>query len=1096
MRRHALVSAALAASSVLPWLPACNSRPKPAPAADNAPPPVPAPDPAPADTASAAQEPPGAPLPAGAARPRFSPDGKRLVFHGGPEGQRQIYIMDVGGSDARQLTRGPGDHRDPSFDPAGDRVVFAASTDGKGYDLYFVATSGGTPERVTSLEGDELEPIMSTLRYAFYGVTTDQCSKTGVSGSRLDGYGKVAFTRRQESGGKASEEVWFASVRPAATHADPADLADVTDAAAFSPHATHLGRISPQGKQCRSPYWSGDSLSLVWLCDDGPGAAVFDAEARWDQSFEAALQAIGGSRSTSCAWDWEEGAWRDDRCLAGLPRRYTRHEPTRASAPGADLRAPAISANQTVLVAENDGRLVHRRRDTVKAQWTPFEDIPAGAHHPVWSPDGARIAYDVTGPGGSTIATSPTSFYLQAVTNLRGFPELWQKRTSKRLADNHFVAMPGKEKEFYVLYEKLRYQRRPQFITADAALQVFRDEYQAILRQAEGEATKALRQLSKALMDAYLAAWQDSKSETDRYLAAYFATAWVPLEAMSQVPMVDPEALMYGDGADRAEAQRLLAPPLQRLPRSLPKVYAALPAPLRAEVEARVEAMLAHAGPGDLAVPGRARPARIDWTQFQPRGAYADNELAAYFLAMSWYAAAPLPFDRSLAGLLERAERTAVEGTTVYDLWKRIDTLVGSFMGRPVDATLAHLQALRSEDAAAFAAFDTRTMRERLERLRGPMPVRDLEAVEGGADGDMALKVTLFPKRLGLDTTFFRGLTHPRVPMRGMPSALDVLAVLAVPRARTHALAAAAAANDEAMAAAYHQALDALVGEHAKGLAATDIYHAWLAALVTLARAHDVPADAALAFARTDAWQDRLLVSALAGYVELKHSAVLYNMQDMSAECDNQPAFHVLVEQPLLPTPQGFVDPVPGFFDSLAALADRVYRELYGKVEGPAAEFWDDQSGTALNARSFARDLATLARKQIARQPLGVEEYAWIDRVGGRLEALLLGMPRQQHSVVTTPDTRNQRGVAIVTDIHSNVMRQQALEIGIGRLLDLWVVVPGQVGQRLTQGGMFSFYELVQPMSDRLTDEQWHERVQAGKTPPLPAWTSSFVDAP
>lgn len=1089
MRRHVL-PAALAASSVLPWLPACGQRQQPAPAAESAAPTGPA--------GGSASDLPTVPLPAMAARPRFSPDGKRLVFHGGPEGQRQIYIMDVGGSDARQLTRGPGDHRDPSFDPLGDRVVFAASTGGTGYDLYLVPASGGTPERVTSLAGDELEPTISAQRYGFYAVSTDECSASGVSADQLDGYGKVAFTRRQ-GGGEASEEIWFASLRSAESIPNPPGAPpslEHVDPARFSPHATHQGRVSPEGERCRSPYWAGDGLSLVWLCDDGPGAAVFDATARWDQSFEAALAAIGGSKGPSCELDWQEGAWADDACLAGLPRRYTRYEPARASAPGPELRAPAISANQTVLVAENGGRLVHRRRDMVEAPWAPLEGVPAGARHPVWSPDGARVAYDVARPGGSAIATTPTSFYLQAVTNLHVFPEWWQERTSKRLADNHFVAAPGKEKEFYVLYEKLRYQRRPQFITADAALQVFRDEYQAILRQSEVEAAKALRQLSKAMMDAYAAAWRDSKSETDRYLAAYFATAWVVLEAMSQVPMMDPEALMYGDRADRAAAQKLLAPPLQRLPRSLPRVYAALPAPLRAEVQARVAAMLAHAGPGDLAVPGRARPARIDWSQFQPRGAYADNELAAYFLAMSWYAAAPLPLDRSLVALLERAEATTAEGATVYEHWKRVDTLVGSFMGRPVDATLSHLRALRSEDAAAFAAFDARIMRERLERLRGPVPVRDLEAVEGG-DGDMALKVTLFPKRLGLDTTFFRELTHPRVPMRGMPSALDVLAALGVPRARTHALAAAAAAaGDEALAAAYREALDALVGKHAKSLAATDLYHAWLAALVTLARAHDVPADAAMAFARTDAWQDRLLVSALAGYVELKHSAVLYNMQDMSAECGNEPMFYVLVEQPLLSPPRGFVDPAPAFFDALAALSDRVYRELYGRAEGPEATFWDDQSGTSLNARSFARDLAALARKQVARQPLTAEEYAWIDRVGGRLEALLLGMQRAESSVATTPDTRNQRGVAIVTDIHTNVMRQQALEIGIGRLLDLWVVVPGQVGQRLTQGGMFSFYELVQPMSDRLTDEQWHERVQAGKTPPLPPWTSSFVEAP
>jgi hypothetical protein len=1082
MKRHVLLSvlrsaplwAALAASSVLPWVAACGPRQSPAPAGG----------------ASEGR----VPLPAMASRPRFSPDGKRLVFHAGPEGQRQIYVMDVGGSDARQLTSGPGDHRDPSFDSLSDRVVYAANAGDTGYDIYLVPARGGTPERVTSLAGDELEPAISTLRYGFYAVTTDACTESGVSAEQLDGYGKVAFTRRQQ-GDKASEEIWFASLRSAAPIPNPPGMPSFNqiDPAKLSAHAAHQGRISPEGKRCRSPYWAGDGLSVVWLCDDGPGAAVFDAEGRWDQSFAAALAAIGGDQGKSCEFDWEEGAWADDTCLAELPRRYTRYEPAQASPPGPDLRAATISTNQIVLVAENAGRVVHRRRDQTSGSWTPFEGIPAGAHHPVWSPDGSRIAYDVDRPGGNIIATSPTSFYLQSVANLDEFPEWWQKRTSKLLADNHFVAVPGQEKELYVLYEKLRYQRRPQFITADAAMQVFRDEYQTILRQAESEAAKALRQLSKAMMDVYAAAWKTSRSETDRYYATYFATAWVVLEAMSQVPMPDLDQ-MYG--MEPAELEKLVAPPLGRMPRFLPKVYAALPAPLRAEVQARVTAMLAHAGTGDLAVPGRARPARIDWTQFRPRGAYADNELAAYFLAMSWYAAAPLPFDRSLVDLLQRAEATKAEGATVYDLWKRIDTLVGSFMGRPVDATLSHLQAVRSEDAAAFAGFDVAAMRERLERLRGPVPVRDLEAVEGG-EGGMTLEVTLFPKRLGLDTTFFRELTHPRVPMRGMPSALDVLAVLGVPRARTHALAAAAEARDQTLAAAYRKALDTLVGEHAKGLAATDIYHAWLAALVALARAHDVPADSAMAFARTDAWQDRLLVSALAGYVELKHSAVLYNMQDNSAECGNEPLIYVLVEQPLLLPPRGFVDPAPAFFDALAGLADRVYRELYGQVEGPQAMFWDDESdGKLLNARSFARDLAALARKQAARQPLTEEEYAWIDRVGGRLEALLLGTQRAQGAIATTPETRNQRGVAIVTDIHTNPMRQQALEIGIGRLLDLWVVVPGQVGERMTQGGMFSFYEFAQPMSDRLTDEQWHERLQAGKAPPLPAWTSSFVEAP
>jgi hypothetical protein len=57
-------------------------------------------------------------------------------------------------------------------------------------------------------------------------------------------------------------------------------------------------------------------------------------------------------------------------------------------------------------------------------------------------------------------------------------------------------------------------------------------------------------------------------------------------------------------------------------------------------------------------------------------------------------------------------------------------------------------------------------------------------------------------------------------------------------------------------------------------------------------------------------------------------------------------------------------------------------------------------------------------------------------------------------------------------------------------------VVPGQVGHRMTQGGMFSFYELTQPMSERMTDAEWHQRLQDGKVPPMPPWTASFVASP
>ncbi|MCG8347564.1 MAG: DUF3160 domain-containing protein [Chloroflexales bacterium] len=47
----------------------------------------------------------------------------------------------------------------------------------------------------------------------------------------------------------------------------------------------------------------------------------------------------------------------------------------------------------------------------------------------------------------------------------------------------------------------------------------------------------------------------------------------------------------------------------------------------------------------------------------------------------------------------------------------------------------------------------------------------------------------------------------------------------------------------------------------------------------------------------------------------------------------------------------------------------------------------------------------------------------------------------------------------------------------------------------LTKGGVFSHYEFVQPLSERLTDEAWRQRLDAGDVPPLAPWTSSFMVA-
>lgn len=595
--------------------------------------------------------------------------------------------------------------------------------------------------------------------------------------------------------------------------------------------------------------------------------------------------------------------------------------------------------------------------------------------------------------------------------------------------------------------------------------------------------------LTRELMDYYVgrAAKGGANAARDHYLAVLFATAWAPLEAAGDLYNKEGEApsRMSPDDYEAAMRGELATPPTlaSRLPQLTQPVLQRVNARIQKDVEGNLKAMFAHQGIIDVSVPGRDKPLKIDFSQFAIRGAYAENDLAPYFLAMNWLSMLPIPIDADLRLLVDKLDSAKLEGSSAYAQWQRVSALVGSFMGRPVDATVEHVR----EELKATKAFDKASFERALLKRRGPVPIRDAD------NRERELMLTLFPKRVGLDVTFFRQLTFPALE-RGMPSALDVFAVLGNARAAAHAEAEAGK-----VAARYRELLGALVKSTAetevkRGYANTDLYHGWLAMLVTLATPPQLPADSRLAFARSNAWQDKQLYSALAGYTQLKHSAVLYAMQDMSAECGDETSFYIAVEMPVIPRPRGFVEPNVAFFDGLAALAERAYTQLYGDVKGPTASPWQSEGEANLNALNLARDMAAIARNEVAGKPLSKEQADLIEYIGAKLEPLTLGMPKSSNSITLEGAGREQRGVALTTDIHTNTQRQSVLALGVGRIFDLWVVTPSDVGETLTQGGSLSFYEYTAPMSERPTDAAWNDRIEAAKAPPRPAWTKSFIE--
>ena len=93
--------------------------------------------------------------PAMDAQPRYSPDGRHIVFASDRSGGEQVWVMDTDGRNARAITRGDNGHYvSPIWTPDGNYIVVgrnvsqtAAFSDA--YDLYLYHAQGGSGVRLT-----------------------------------------------------------------------------------------------------------------------------------------------------------------------------------------------------------------------------------------------------------------------------------------------------------------------------------------------------------------------------------------------------------------------------------------------------------------------------------------------------------------------------------------------------------------------------------------------------------------------------------------------------------------------------------------------------------------------------------------------------------------------------------------------------------------------------------------------------------------------------------------------------------------------------------------------------------------------------------
>lgn len=90
--------------------------------------------------------------------PRWSPNGKKILFQGYWSGTWQIYTINSDGSDLQQITQGTYDHREPAWGEQGTRIYYSSDVSGN-YDVWEYNLEKKEARNISNQNFNQFAPI-------------------------------------------------------------------------------------------------------------------------------------------------------------------------------------------------------------------------------------------------------------------------------------------------------------------------------------------------------------------------------------------------------------------------------------------------------------------------------------------------------------------------------------------------------------------------------------------------------------------------------------------------------------------------------------------------------------------------------------------------------------------------------------------------------------------------------------------------------------------------------------------------------------------------------------------------------------------------
>jgi len=466
----------------------------------------------------------------------------------------------------------------------------------------------------------------------------------------------------------------------------------------------------------------------------------------------------------------------------------------------------------------------------------------------------------------------------------------------------------------------------------------------------------------------------------------------------------------------------------------------------------------------------------IDYSQFKPRGHYTRSEnLKKYFKAMMWHGKVAFCLKDWLGNPSKNLTASALLLTKIfynnnfYNLWNSIYLPTTFFVGKADDPLLFdYLRIAKEVYGENFLSLEPNEILKD-EKILQFIEKADLELPEPKIRDIVGKGLRFMGQRFIPDSYIFTELTHPKVDKRFLPMGLDVMAVLG-----SDLSFEILKENGEINYKNYVEQLNFLKNlfkNYSEEKWVENLYWNWLYTLMPLLyqKGYGFPT-----FMQNIAWTKKDLVTSLGSWTELRHDTILYAKQSNSGYGDTENYFCLL----------SYVEPNPDLFGRLASLA------LYTINGLNNLKILNEIQNKKLSELYFILiNLKNISEKELINEILTEEEWEFLANFGSSIKDLL-SEPSEEGA-----NYLEDEPIPIIADVHTDPNLGNCLEEGIGYPMRIFVVVPQRGKLYLTVGAVFSYYEFIEPIENRLSDEEWREILKSQNPPLLPQWTDEIRDS-